>query len=122
MQLTMEWQTDLLRAGRTLSSRAMGYQFKPLAIEVFGRFGKHFSTVLRSLASRALASLADDDRAVLNKLHASLIHLWQMKISCCLQNGNARIIQMGAFRIANRGQSSGNAINFNSLQESLICR
>ena len=103
-------------------SHARGLKFTPLAVETFGRLGKSFRKCLKEAASRVIASSAEVDQIVANKLHATLVHLWQMKISCVLQKGNARIIQMAISRILSRNHQSPNLNNldFSVLQERLL--
>lgn len=101
-------------------SRSRGLEFFPFAIETFGRLGKQFDKCLKVLATRGIAQ-SEVDQLVANKLHASLIHLWKMKISCVLQKGNVRIIQMASARIHSRNRNPSRPIlNFGVLQERLF--
>jgi hypothetical protein len=104
-------------------SAGLGRQFVPLAIEVFGRLGAKCDSFLKQLASSAIANYAGVDSVIANKLHASLIHLWKIKISCILQKGNSKIIHMGSSRILHRSMTVQNGrqpIDFNALQERYI--
>ena len=100
-------------------SAAMGLRFVPLAIEVFGRFGRGCEELLRDLAGKAVANFAEVDQVVANKLHVTLIHLWKTKISCILQKGNARIIHMAAFRCSQQIAAPIDHPDFGILQERL---
>ena len=105
-------------------SASLGFTFIPLALEVFGRFGKQTDNFLKQLASRAIANSAEVDQTVANKLHASLIHLWKTKISCLLQKGNVRIIHMYSYRAVQGCQnplnSSAHRLDFGFLQQRLF--
>lgn len=101
-------------------SRDAGIAFFPFSVEAFGRIGEPGDSLLKSLASHAINNLADVDPITANKLHASLLHLWRIKISCALQKGNANAVNSGFQRT--NGQlyssiSSSRSIDFNLLQE-----
>ena len=99
-------------------SSQLGYEFVPLALEVFGRLGTAGNALLKQMATRAIANQADVDTVTATKLHASLVHWWRIKISCVLQKGNARIIQMGVHR--NSDNPRQHTLDFNALQEPMI--
>jgi hypothetical protein len=102
-------------------STRMGYQFVPLAIESFGRLGSKCDFFLKQVAAHTISADAQVDTTVSNALHASFIHLWKMKISCTLQKGNAKVIQMGIYRVLRSHYNFPQRhINFSSLQEHFL--
>ena len=100
--------------------RDAGYAFVPFALEVFGRLGSKAESFLKNLASHAANNIADVDLIAANKLHASLLHLWRMKISCALQKGNANAVISGLQRLTSQSSSTAiwsQHIDFGSLLE-----
>ena len=104
------------------ASSALGYTFVPFAMEVFGRLGPKGTAFLKTLASRAVSERAQVDLIASNKLHASLVHLWRIQLSCILQKGNARAIFMGLLHNSQNAQRflEARPIDFSSLRESFL--
>ena len=76
---------DKLKNTKYLTSTAsLGYDFKPLSFEVFGRWSPVVSEFCTTVASRAF----DDHPAD----KAEFLHYWRRRLSVCIQKENADII------------------------------
>ena len=63
---------------------SLGYLFKPVAVEVFGRWSPVASSLFHQVARRPSEDFLNDRN--------SFVNYWRKRLSVCLQQGNARII------------------------------
>ena len=84
-------------------SSDLGYLFKPVAFEVYGRWGEQARELLNDVATLA--------PPILNLSTSEFKHLWRRKIAVCLQKQSALIIKNKVAAIVGKGSTSDIIIN-----------
>ena len=66
-------------------SSSLGYLFRPLALEVFGRWGNKAEELLQEFSNRSLSSLGMSS--------GEFKQYWRQRIAVCLQTYNSIILK-----------------------------